>query len=49
MSKPEENHEQQDKKTSLKEKAINKKETQGKKINHQVEQKREQHEPRDNA
>lgn len=49
MSTPKESHEEKDKKTSLREKAINKGETEGKKINHQVEQRREQHEPRDNT
>lgn len=36
-------------KQSLKEQAINHKEVDGKDINHQVEQRREQHKPRDNA
>lgn len=34
---------------STAEQAINKKKTEGKKINHQVEDKRESHQPRDNA
>jgi hypothetical protein len=34
-------------KTSKKEQAINLEETQGKKINHQVKDKREHHQPRD--
>jgi hypothetical protein len=34
-------------KTSKKEQAINLEETQGKKINHQVQDKREHHQPRD--
>lgn len=34
---------------SLREQAINQEETQGKEINHQVEQRKEQHQPRDNA
>ncbi|MGB6152746.1 MAG: hypothetical protein WBG48_12205 [Pricia sp.] len=36
-------------KTSLGEKAINHNETDGKDINHQVKQRREKHQPRDNA
>jgi|GEM_PF-3008746 hypothetical protein len=36
-------------KTSIKEQAINHKEVDGKQINHQVEQRKEQHQPRDNA
>lgn len=34
---------------TLKEQAIDKTATQGEKINHQVKQKREKHQPRDNA
>ncbi len=34
---------------STAEQAINKKKTEGKKINHQVEQRREKHEPRDDT
>lgn len=34
---------------SISEQAINHKETDGKKINHQVEQRQEIHQPRDNA
>lgn len=49
MSTPEKNSDKQEEKTSLREQAINKEKTQGKKINHQVKQQREQHEPRDNA
>ncbi|GAA0872867.1 hypothetical protein GCM10009117_20140 [Gangjinia marincola] len=36
-------------KQSIKEQAINHSETQGMDINHQVEQRREQHQPRDTA
>lgn len=36
-------------KQSKKEQAINKSATHGEKINHQVEDKRENHQPRDNA
>ena len=36
-------------KTSLKEQAINHKETDGKDVNPQVQQKRQKHQPRDNA
>ncbi|MFL1896390.1 hypothetical protein ACJRPK_11860 [Aquimarina sp. 2-A2] len=36
-------------KQSKKEQAINLDETQGKKINHQEKQRKEQHQPRDNA
>lgn len=36
-------------KTSLKEQAINHKETDGKAINHQVQQRKEKHQPRDTA
>lgn len=44
------NNEQEKKeKQALREKAINKEETQGKKINQQVNQRKNQHEPRDNA
>ncbi|QLE00136.1 hypothetical protein HX109_00635 [Galbibacter sp. BG1] len=37
------------KKQSTSEQAINHKETDGKKINHQVEKRKEKHQPRDNA
>lgn len=36
-------------KQSIGEQAINHKETDGKKINHQVKQRQEKHQPRDNA
>ncbi|WP_164076167.1 hypothetical protein [Flavimarina sp. Hel_I_48] len=51
MSTPEKSHnnEDQNNKTSLKEQAINKEKTQGKDINHQVKEQREQHQPRDTA
>ncbi len=35
--------------SAMKEQAINKKETDGRDINHQVKDKREKHQPRDNA
>ncbi|MGJ8591167.1 MAG: hypothetical protein ACSHXF_01390 [Aquaticitalea sp.] len=35
--------------SAIKEQAINKKETDGRDINHQVKDKREKHQPRDNA
>ena len=37
------------KNSAIKEQAINKKETDGRDINHQVADKREKHQPRDNA
>jgi len=51
MSTPEESKKNQDQenKTSLREQAINKEKTQGKDINHQVKEQREQHQPRDTA
>lgn len=48
MKTPEESYHDEDNKSSLEEQAINKEKTQGKKINHQVQDKREHHEPRDN-
>lgn len=39
----------QEDKSAIKEQAINIKETDGQHVNHQVKDKREKHEPRDNA
>ncbi len=47
MSKDKENLKKE--KTSLKKQAINHKETDGKAINHQIQQRREKHQPRDTA
>ncbi len=47
MKKEEKNRDKENQ--SQKEQAVNKSATQGKEINHQVEQKREKHQPRDTA
>lgn len=49
MGKPGNSNKEKSEKQQLKEQAINKSEVEGQKINHQVEDKRDHHLPRDTA